>query len=585
MNKPAPAPVPALIEQHTVSDKKTKTIPLAGLVTKGMQLRVTTDKEAVARYAEAYANGEELPPIVVFDDGWDALLVADGHHRVAASEKAGKKSIECIIKKGDRRAARLYASRANLQHGVPLTNDDKRNIVRDLLGDAEWRKWSDRELARHTGTSPNFVGKIRKQLPKDQQSSVRKGKDGTERDTKNIGKVQAIPDVVKVCDYLRGSIADHKPGKTEIELTILPPPARCPGHAIILDMLIAKGGGCQVGHTIERYKVASKSGENRSPKGQRDGAWPHAIRHHLMDAVLPVLEHDKAHRKVRLYVVELAQALEHLERQKPVKGDTAPAPSTDEQSQRLAAAKKLGDLIRAGGVVDAVAACDRILLAMFAAGEYKTIEGIAEAAKLSSDYVADDLVDLRDRGLVVPVTRKDKKQGHTLTDAGNRAALKLLSDEPEELTLEGGSAGEVLPPHRVTDPEGEGMTAAEVADYMAKDTPSIAADTPAAKRLTFARELLGMRLLKEKHQWCGKDQELVSLALVVGVPMRADDEPWSNDLVTRAWRVLTDRVQEEVAERLHRGETTKLPPIELLAKWWGIDHAALVMQAERSVEG
>jgi hypothetical protein len=497
MNKPAPAPVPALIEQHTVSDKKTKTIPLAGLVTKGMQLRVTSDKDAIARYAEAYTNGEELPPIVVFDDG-EALLVADGHHRVAASDKAGKKSIECIIKKGDRRAARLYASRANLQHGVPLTNDDKRNIVRDLLGDAEWFKWSDREIARHTGTSPNFVGKIRKSLPKDQQSTVRKGKDGIERDTKHIGKVQSLPEVSGVAAYLHNSLSADDWKGDEIELTILPPPARGPGFAVILSVCRGKTRW-HVGHTIECYAAASKSGANIHPCKSDEffTTWPKAIRTHLMGAVLGSLEHDKAHRKIRLFIADLAQHLEHLE---------------------LA----------------------------WAAGEKKRA-----AAK-----------------------------------SAPQPEPEYPSDEPETLTVDDPSSSAGASADEDLDAK-EGAANADDEGYgdRGKETPPIDPTTPAGKRLTFARELLGERLAKEKHQWCGRDQELVSLALVVGVPSNADDEPWSNDLVVRAWRTLTDRVQAEVADRLTRGETTKLPPIELLAKWWGIDHAELVIRADRAVGG
>jgi hypothetical protein len=50
------------------------------------------------------------------------------------------------------------------------TNADKRNAVKTLLYDAEWSKWSDREIARRCGVSSEFVHKSRRE--KDEISSL-----------------------------------------------------------------------------------------------------------------------------------------------------------------------------------------------------------------------------------------------------------------------------------------------------------------------------------------------------------------------------------------------------------------------------
>lgn len=44
------------------------------------------------------------------------------------------------------------------------TNADKRRAVKTLLADAEWAKWSDREVARKACVSANFVGDMRRAI-------------------------------------------------------------------------------------------------------------------------------------------------------------------------------------------------------------------------------------------------------------------------------------------------------------------------------------------------------------------------------------------------------------------------------------
>jgi hypothetical protein len=191
----ATAPISTLLEQHTAKPKQIERIQLSK-ITERIQLRTGTDAEAVARYAEAYAAGADaLPPIVVFE-GEDGLFVADGCHRCAAADKAELKSLFAIVKKGSRRDAVLFAAGANDQHGVGLTNADKRRIVETVLADAEWAKWSDREIARRCHVSNTLVSSVRPSVS-GAQTKTRKSKDGREREVTNIGKGIKLPKVKK----------------------------------------------------------------------------------------------------------------------------------------------------------------------------------------------------------------------------------------------------------------------------------------------------------------------------------------------------------------------------------------------------
>jgi hypothetical protein len=122
------------------------------------QSRAAIDPDTVERYGELMRDGHKFDPIIVFYDGvryWRA----DGWHRSAGAEWAGKKSIACLIYQGSKEDAILYACRANSQHGKTMTNADKRKcveLVLKLKGD-----WSDRAIADHVGVTHPFVAKVR----------------------------------------------------------------------------------------------------------------------------------------------------------------------------------------------------------------------------------------------------------------------------------------------------------------------------------------------------------------------------------------------------------------------------------------
>lgn len=129
----------------------------------GTQSRVQTNWLAVGDYAADIAEGATFPPVTVFYDGSDYWL-ADGFHRIEAHKRLGLVEISADVKQGTRRDAILYSVKANAIHGLRRTNDDKRRAVMLLLEDEEWRRWSDREIARRCGVDDKTVSSVRKSI-------------------------------------------------------------------------------------------------------------------------------------------------------------------------------------------------------------------------------------------------------------------------------------------------------------------------------------------------------------------------------------------------------------------------------------
>lgn len=129
----------------------------------GTQPRAKLFEEVVADYAEDMKQGAEFPPVVIYYDGEEYWL-ADGFHRVRAKEAIGAKEVTAEVHLGTQRDAVLHSVGANAAHGLRRTNADKRRAVNRLVRDREWRKWSDREIARRCGVSNSFVGDVRREL-------------------------------------------------------------------------------------------------------------------------------------------------------------------------------------------------------------------------------------------------------------------------------------------------------------------------------------------------------------------------------------------------------------------------------------
>ena len=127
------------------------------------QLRAACSSVTVQEYSDALVAGATFPPVIVFSDG-DSYWLSDGFHRFEAHQSAGLAEINAEIRDGGLRDAKLFAAGANADHGLRRTQADKRNSILALLTDPEWRNWSDKEIARRTGTSDKTVAKVRREL-------------------------------------------------------------------------------------------------------------------------------------------------------------------------------------------------------------------------------------------------------------------------------------------------------------------------------------------------------------------------------------------------------------------------------------
>ena len=163
----------------------------------GTQARVKLNNAAVVEYRDAILDGAEFPPVVLFHDGANHWL-ADGFHRYHGAKTAGRTTIAATIKTGSRRDAVLYSLKANSTHGLRRTNADKRRAVEMMLGDDEWKAWSDNKIAQACGVGNQLVGDVRKAIFVNHKDAppirtVERGGKVYQQDVSRIGKAVAAP--------------------------------------------------------------------------------------------------------------------------------------------------------------------------------------------------------------------------------------------------------------------------------------------------------------------------------------------------------------------------------------------------------
>ena len=129
----------------------------------GTQPRKKIHEEAIQSYTEVLLDGAKMPPVIVYFDGKDNWL-ADGFHRYHAHKRAGYAEIKCSVTKGTKRDAFIFSLGANATHGMPRTNEEKRDTVITALNDPEICDMKDREIAKICNVSNMTVGRIRKEL-------------------------------------------------------------------------------------------------------------------------------------------------------------------------------------------------------------------------------------------------------------------------------------------------------------------------------------------------------------------------------------------------------------------------------------
>jgi hypothetical protein len=172
-------------------------VPLADLILDPkVQAREDLNEEVISDYAELMRDGAQFPPIEAYRDREGRIRVSDGVHRVLARRRTGATDIIATVRPGEPRDAQFAAIGSNIKHGARRTNADKRRAVLMMLGDEQWRQLADREIARHCGVSPTFVGNLRAELSANagQMETVRtvtRGGTVFEMETANIGTVPA----------------------------------------------------------------------------------------------------------------------------------------------------------------------------------------------------------------------------------------------------------------------------------------------------------------------------------------------------------------------------------------------------------
>jgi hypothetical protein len=119
---------------------------------------VVDDYEAILRLDPKAME----PPVVFFDS--KANWLADGCRRLAAFRRIGVDSPVCDVRKGSRSEAVFYASGANREHGVRLTNAEKKQAVLNCLADPEVAKNVDATIAEQCGVGSTLVVTTRAKL-------------------------------------------------------------------------------------------------------------------------------------------------------------------------------------------------------------------------------------------------------------------------------------------------------------------------------------------------------------------------------------------------------------------------------------
>ncbi|MDR0705300.1 MAG: ParB/RepB/Spo0J family partition protein [Planctomycetaceae bacterium] len=161
------------------------------------QIRTAIDHDVVERYAEIMSNADSspFPPILIYRDENNILWLADGHHRLEASLKLGKLTIEAFINDGSKDDALWVAIKANGKNGLSLNRKDIRKAIEIAL--RTFPQKSMVEISKAIGTSTSTVCNIRDELEaKGELNRTEKtiGKDGKERPKKYCKNKKNTPD-------------------------------------------------------------------------------------------------------------------------------------------------------------------------------------------------------------------------------------------------------------------------------------------------------------------------------------------------------------------------------------------------------
>jgi len=144
---------------------KTETLSIDLLRLDGdTQARIEVHSDTVEEYAEllAASNGKKallwpFGPVTVYHDG-TSYFIADGFHRVLAAHKAKRASVPCDVKKGTARDARFFGMKANDEHGLRMSREDRRKNVVWML--EHYPEMTQANIAANAGVALRTVATI-----------------------------------------------------------------------------------------------------------------------------------------------------------------------------------------------------------------------------------------------------------------------------------------------------------------------------------------------------------------------------------------------------------------------------------------
>lgn len=157
--------------------------------TAGTQPRASIEQKKIDDFAQDMRNGDLFPQLIVFaEKGSERYILADGFTRLAAHIAVQpSKPIAVEVREGTIFDAKLYAARANAEHGNRRTDKDIRHAISMLLTDPNTQKpgsaWADTVIADKVKCHRTTVAKVREKLIIDgdidgtvEREHVRKGK-------------------------------------------------------------------------------------------------------------------------------------------------------------------------------------------------------------------------------------------------------------------------------------------------------------------------------------------------------------------------------------------------------------------------
>jgi len=155
--------------------------------------------DTVSDYARAIQAGAKFPPIVVFRDADSKHWVADGNHRRAAAELAGRVHIDAELHIGTWRDALMYGARSNEAHGLRRTNLDKRHAIALVL--REYPDLSLRAIARAANVNHETVKSVRDEAFGDfatSKKAAKKPKRSSKKSSKKNAEKSLLAEIERV---------------------------------------------------------------------------------------------------------------------------------------------------------------------------------------------------------------------------------------------------------------------------------------------------------------------------------------------------------------------------------------------------